>query len=109
MPTGQGKLILGSLSTEDRLSGMKSVPVRFYVGSALAAVAITLLLFLAVYTTGYFLLQDERGLFSSRSMFDIYQPAIYIERWVTRQSVHSGYVDERGRRFAKSLPAPITR
>jgi hypothetical protein len=88
---------------------MKSVPVRFYVGSALAAVTIGLLLSLTAYTTGYFLLQDERGLFSARWMFDVYQPAIYLERWVTCQSVDSGYVDEHGMRYAKSLPAPTRR
>ncbi len=58
----------------------------------------------AVYVGGYFLLPDSKGLYPAKWQFDAYEPAFKLQRQLTRKPVMTGYVDSKGRRFAKGLP-----
>jgi hypothetical protein len=72
--------------------------------SVLLGLAALLVLALAGDVGGYFLLADSNGLFPSKAIFDLYKPALRIQRWATREPITAGYVDYQGRRILKRLP-----
>jgi hypothetical protein len=90
---------------------MERVSTAGYIRSILIGLGMLVLLLAAAYAGGYFLLPDDRGLFPSKAIFNIYMPALKLQRYVTKRYVFTGYRDGQGRRFQIVLPAnpvPLT-
>jgi hypothetical protein len=83
---------------------MERVSTASYIRSVLAGLCVLTLVAALAYVGGYFLLADEQGLFPSEAVFKLYEPAARVQLSATGKSVKMGYVDEKGRRFAKRLP-----
>ena len=85
---------------------MKRISLAVYVSSVLVGLVVSLVLALSTYVGGYLLLADSKGLFPSKTLFNIYEPAMRFQRWATNEPVNAGYVDSQGRRFHLQLPWP---
>jgi hypothetical protein len=88
------------------IRGMKPHFSHSFAGSVIAGSAMFLLLAFSAYIAGYLLLPNKNGLYHGEWQYELFKPAMYAQRWITRQEVSSGYIDPAEIHWSKSLPYP---
>jgi len=88
------------------IRGMKPNSSRSYAGSVFGGSALFLVLAFLAYIAGYLLLPNKDGLYQGEWQFELFKPAMYAQRWITRQDVSSGYIDSAEIHRSKVLPYP---
>lgn len=88
---------------------MERVPVAAYIRATLMGLALLVIGSVGVYFAGYVLLAGEHGIYPNQTIFELYQPAIRAQAWITGQRVSTGFVDSLGRRRAMQLQIPSAR
>src|SRR5687767_6260040 len=88
------------------IRGMKPTSTRSFAGSVFGGSVLFLMIAFAAYIAGYFLLPNKDGLYQGEWQFELFKPAMYAQRWITRQDVSSGYIDSAEMHWSKTLPYP---
>ena len=116
-----GKLGRTPKQQTDMICGMIPNSTRSFAVSAIGGSALFLFLAFSAYIAGYFLLPNKDGLYQGEWQFEMFKPAMYAQRWITRQEVSSGCIYSDGmhrsitlsyppldRSRRRSLPLPIS-
>ena len=88
------------------IRGMKPNSSRSFAGSVFGGSVLFLFLAFLAYIAGYFLLPNKDGLYQGEWQFELFKPAMYVQRWITRHEVSSGHIDPDGTHRSRSLPYP---
>jgi hypothetical protein len=88
------------------IRGMKPHPSHSFAGSVIAGLAMFLLLAFLTYIAGYLLLPTKEGLYQGEWQYELFKPAMYAQRWITRREVSSGYIDSTDIHRSKTLVYP---